>query len=163
MPGEFHGQRSLVNLLISFCLCWVFATTRAFSVVMVHEPLVVQWPLYLWSRLQGWQASVVIACGPSSCDVWAQASQTLTGERHPGLTHPLLSVLPSRGPARGARDGAGRLAGLIPPRAAFCRSRSPTVPWGQIHHATRSGLLRGRVKWPAAAGRWEPLTAIFNL
>ena len=88
-----RSERFFFNLLISFCLCWVFATTRAFSVVMVHEPLVVQWPLYLWSRLQGWQASVVIACGPSSCDVWALLPQDMWDP--PGLgiepTSPVLA------------------------------------------------------------------------
>ena len=69
-----HSERFFFNLLISSCLCWVFATTRAFSLVVVHGPLVVQWPLYSWSRLQGWRASVVVARGPSSC-AWAPLPQ----------------------------------------------------------------------------------------
>lgn len=71
---------------------------------------------------------------------------------------PFLGAQPDE---QGAGQGGSRASFL--PELLSAGARSPTVPWGQIHHATRSGLLSGRVKWPAAAGRWEPITAIFNL
>lgn len=67
------------------------------------------------------------------------------------------------GPGPEAAAGRGEPAALFLPEPLSPGARSPTVPWGQIHHATRSGVLSRRVKWPAAAGRWEPITAIFNL
>lgn len=78
-----------------------------------------------------------------------------TSRRKASWSHPPSpSVLPSWGPARRARGGAGRLAGLIPPSTAFCRSpvrlspgvRSITLP----DQACSAGGSSGRL--PLGAG-----------
>lgn len=64
----------------------------------------------------------------------------------------------------GSRGGAGRRP--TPLGASFCGILLPNRPLGSdpSHHGcTRSGVLSRRVKWSAAAGLWEPITAIFNL
>lgn len=76
-----------------------------------------------------------------------------TSRRKASWSHPPSpSVLPPWGPAGQARGGAGQLAGLIPPRAAFCRSPVPDCPLGSDPslHLIRPAQWEGQV----AGCRW---------
>lgn len=78
----------------------------------------------------------------------------------------ILALSPPRPPGLAGRQEAEGGGGSNPLRASFCRSPVPNIPLGSDpsrHGCTPSGVLSRRVKWPAAAGRWEPVTAIFNL
>lgn len=76
------------------------------------------------------------------------------------------ALSPPRRPGPAKRQKAEGGGGPNPLRASFCRSQVPNCPLGSDpsrHDCTPSGVLSRRVKWPAAAGRREPVTAIFNL
>lgn len=78
----------------------------------------------------------------------------------------ILALSCPRPPGPAGRQEAEEGGGPIPLRASFCRSLVPNCPPGSDpsrHGCAPSGMLSRRVKWPAASGRWEPVTAIFNL
>lgn len=78
----------------------------------------------------------------------------------------ILALSCPRPPGPAGRQEAEEGGGPIPLRASFCRSLVPNCPPGSDpsrHGCAPSGVLSRRVKWPAASGRWEPVTAIFNL
>lgn len=78
----------------------------------------------------------------------------------------ILALSPPQPPGPARQQGVEGVGGPIPLTASFCRSPVPNCPLGSDpsrHGCTPSGVHSRRVKWPAAAGRWEPITAIFNL
>lgn len=78
----------------------------------------------------------------------------------------ILAFSCPRPPGPAGRQEAEEGRGPIPLRASFCRSLVPNCPPGSDpsrHGCAPSGMLSRRVKRPAASGRWEPVTAIFNL
>jgi hypothetical protein len=99
---------------------------------------------------------------PAPPDQTPQDTDLLTTERTE-LTSGQVS--PAQSPdLLGGLQGVGQRP-LCLLRASFCRSRVPNCPLGSDPscRCTPSGAPRQRVKWPAAAGRWEPIVAIFNL
>lgn len=111
------------------------------------------------SNLRGFSAhpQLQIRCHRTQTSQLPIEGASPSGGKHPG---------PSPAQPLGPAGGRGRGAGPLPLRACFCRSPVPNCPLGSDpsrHGLTRSGVLSRRVKRPAAAGHWEPITAIFNL
>ena len=108
-----------------------------------RDPPVLLTFLYCFCFLSLWR----LLCPPP---FRTQASQLLTGGRHPGLTHPLLSVLPSWGPSQMSKGRGRAVRGPHSSQSCFLQEPGPQLSPGvrsitPLDQACSAGGSSGRL------------------